>query len=125
MDVRLLEELRRLLGRHGHEERASFIESLIHQGDSQELWVTLGGTRVLGGSGAIWEVQPFRFSHPAASRSHEDYRRFQALLADLGSLLDAKGFRPCRRARSDSLAGSSRMRHDKARADERLLGEEV
>ena len=89
--ISLLDELQELLRRYGRVERANFIYALARSGESDELWDELSGLEFWGGSGAVWEVEPFQFSHPARETSEGDYRRFQALMIDLGKLLEVRG----------------------------------
>lgn len=89
--ISLLEQLRDLLNRYGRIERANFVEELIRGGESDDFWRTVSGLEFWGGSGAVWEVEPFQFSHPSVATAEVDYRRFQTLTADLGDLLETKG----------------------------------
>jgi hypothetical protein len=89
--ISLLNELQELLRRYDRVERADFIEALARSGESDELWQELRGLEFWGGSGAVWEIEPFQFSHPARETSESDYRRFQTLMVDLGSLLEVRG----------------------------------
>jgi hypothetical protein len=55
------------------------------------LWQTLSGLAFWGGSGAVWEVEPFHFSHPNSSSARGDYQRCQELMIELASLLRERG----------------------------------
>lgn len=87
----LLAEVGDLLGRYGYEERSPYVRNLLRDGSSPRVWEELSGLEFWGGSGAIWEVEPFQYSHPGNQSSFVDYRRFQALMIELADLLDARG----------------------------------
>lgn len=89
--ISILDELQALLRRYGQVERADFIEALVRSGESDELWQELSGPELWGGSGAVWEVEPFQLGHPDHEAAEGDYRRFQALMIDLGALLEVRG----------------------------------
>lgn len=89
--VRILRELSDLLARYGGEERSGFVADLARSADSDAFWSTVCGLEFWGGSGAVWEVEPFQYSQPDSDRSADDYRRFQALMVALSDTLDVKG----------------------------------
>jgi hypothetical protein len=86
-----LSELSELLGRYGHDERVSFIGTVIDPVPTEAFWHSVAGPEFWGGSGAVWEVEPFHLSHPDVETSAEDYRRFQILMVELADRLEAKG----------------------------------
>jgi hypothetical protein len=86
----LLDGLRGLLSRYGYDERAEFLCSLSDESDSDALWATLGGLEFWGGSGAVWEVEPFHLTRPDTG-AEADYRQFQSLMIELADLLESKG----------------------------------
>lgn len=88
---RALGELSKLLGRYGHDERAAFVGSVIGPIPTEAFWHSVAGPEFWGGSGAVWEVEPFHLSHPDVEGSAEDYRRFQILIVELADRLEAKG----------------------------------
>lgn len=88
---RALSELSELLGRYGYDERAAFVGSVIDPISTEAFWHTVAGPEFWGGSGAVWEVEPFPLSHPDAVGSADDYRRFQILMVELADRLEAKG----------------------------------
>ncbi len=87
----ILSELSQLLHRYGYEDTASMVRSLVDAPATEEFWQTLSGLEFWGGSGAVWEVEPFHLSHPHREGSADDYRRFQVLLIDLADILESKG----------------------------------
>jgi hypothetical protein len=89
--VRILRELSLLLARYGYEERSEFVAQLAGDNDSESFWQTVAGLEFWGGSGAIWEVAPFKFTHADVDTSAEDYRRFQVLMIELGEILQSRG----------------------------------
>lgn len=86
----LLDGLGELLSRYGYDERADFVRGLSDEGDLDALWGTLGGLEFWGGSGAVWEVEPFHLTVPDAG-AEADYRQFQSLMIELADLLESKG----------------------------------
>ena len=99
--LRVLTTLRELLARYGYDERASFIEDLDSPHDSEDFWLTLSGLEFWGGAGAVWEVEPFQYSHPDVASSQEDYRRFQGLMVELAGILESKGMSALASGRAD------------------------
>lgn len=87
---RTLRELSRLLGQYGHPERATFLAALAEQAPPEILKV-VAGPELWGGSGAVWEVEPFNLSDPGVAEAADDYRRFMALMIDLSEMLEAHG----------------------------------
>ncbi len=45
------------------------------------------GLEFWGGSGAVWEVEPFNLSHPQVRDASSDYRWFESLMIDLVRLV--------------------------------------
>jgi hypothetical protein len=88
---RILPELSQLLNRYGKEERARFVTSLIATDTPEDFWEALAGLEFWGGSGAVWEIEPFHLSHPHIESSAEDYKRFQTLMIELADLLESRG----------------------------------
>lgn len=87
----ILSEQSRLLRRYGYEERSAFVAQLLAETGSESFWRTLAGLEFWGGSGAVWEVAPFQFTHVDIETSAEDYRRFQVLMIQLADILESKG----------------------------------
>lgn len=85
----LLEEIADLLDRYGVHRRAEFVRSLSNA--RSLAWNVVAGLEFWGGSGAIWEIEPFRYSHPSDERSIGDTRRFQQLMIELSTILEARG----------------------------------
>ena len=88
---RALTTIRQLLRDYGYEERSRFVKQLIDNNVSDDFWAELFGPEFWGGSGAVWEVEPFRYSRPDLPASDADYRRFQVLMIDLADMLGSKG----------------------------------
>jgi hypothetical protein len=86
----ILGELSQLLRRYGYGERSAFVTQLLAEIDSQSFWETLAGLEFWGGSGAVWEVAPFQFTHADSDASADDYRRFQILMIELADILESK-----------------------------------
>lgn len=91
---RLLTGIRELLSKYGYDDRAEFVDGLAEGRDSEAFWNTLGGLEFWGGSGAVWEIEPFDLSHPGVADSAVDYRRFQTLMVALVDLLESRGPTP-------------------------------
>jgi hypothetical protein len=89
--VRILGELSDLLARYGYEGPSGFVAGVIDDTDPETFWSTASGLGLWGGSGAVWEVEPFQYSHPDSDSSAEDYRRFQILMIQLSDILETKG----------------------------------
>lgn len=87
----LLSDVQVLLARYGHDERARFVGDVSALRSPEEFWRQVSGLEFWGGSGAVWEVEPFYLSHPEGARANADYRQFQALMVELADLLASKG----------------------------------
>ncbi len=83
-----------LLARYGYEERSAFVGGVRDLDDAEEFWVLVGGLEFWGGSGAVWEVEPFNLSHPQVRDASPDYRRFESLMIDLARLVKGHGPSP-------------------------------
>lgn len=88
---RVLLDLSWLLGQYGYEERSGFIADLADESDEELFWSTVSGLEFWGGSGAVWEVAPFQYTHASVESAADDYRRFQRLMIELADILDARG----------------------------------
>ena len=89
--VGTLRTIGELLGRYGRRERALFVDSMIDDSTGTVDWDTVAGLEFWGGSGAVWEVEPFIYSHPGDERSEADTLDFYAALLTLAEQLQAKG----------------------------------
>lgn len=87
----LLFELSELLSKYGFSERAEFVNSVCEIEDERSLLEVLAGLEFWGGSGAVWEIQPFSFRSADLDVSRSDYRRFQSIMVELSDMLSARG----------------------------------
>ena len=87
----VLDQIQVLLARYGYDERATFVANVSDLARPEEFWRQVAGLEFWGGSGAVWEVEPFHLSHPEASGAVADYRQFQALMVELAGQLESKG----------------------------------
>jgi len=86
-----LSEVAGLLSAHGHSARATFVSALVSRPHDGTFWSTVAGLEFWGGSGAVWEAEPFHLAPGAPAGSQGEYRRFQVLLVQLSDILKAKG----------------------------------
>ena len=89
--IKLLTELGDLLERYGPDGCASHVRSLLDGRPASAVWSDLSGVSFWGGAGAVWEVEPFQYSHPESRQAGGDYRRFQTLMIELAKMLDDRG----------------------------------
>lgn len=80
-----------LLERYGAGGRAEFVRSVRDDETGEIDWSTVAGLEFWGGAGAIWEIEPFEFSHPAEERSADDSRGFYSALLCVAETLEARG----------------------------------
>ena len=80
-----------LLHRYGVTERAQFVRSTVEDRTGEVDWLTVAGLEFWGGSGAVWEAEPFEYSHPTVDSNGSDTRAFYAALLRLARELEARG----------------------------------
>lgn len=68
-------------------ERAELIERLSEEDDDRLLLVA-SGPELWGGSGAVWEAEPFVHSHPDVASADTDYLEFQRAVVRISDRLD-------------------------------------
>lgn len=96
-----LREISDLLARYGYHERSKFVRGVAQDEDPNRFWRTVAGLEFWGGSGAVWEVEPFYSSHPDIEDSARDYRRFQFRMLGLADALEQKGLADLARRNAD------------------------
>lgn len=87
----ILLEIADLLARYEYTERSNFVRVVAASSDPEHFWTTVSGLEFWGGSGAVWEVEPFHLSHPDVADAARDYRCFQRRMVDLSDALQQHG----------------------------------
>jgi hypothetical protein len=83
-----LHRVARLLRQYGIEERASSVDRLAMEPDDMHVLAVASGLELWGGSGAVWEVEPFNFRRPDAPASDADYIEFLRAMVRIAEILD-------------------------------------
>jgi hypothetical protein len=86
-DLRIVGDL---LARYANSQ-ANFVHRLAAETDDDRFWSDLAGLEMWGGSGAVWEVEPFHYSHPREELANIDYETFQRSLVRLARVLEDRG----------------------------------
>ena len=86
-DLRIVADLLALY----ENSQADFVRRLAAETDDDRFWSDLAGLEMWGGSGAVWELEPFQYSHPRDERAKIDYKTFQWALVRLARVLEDRG----------------------------------
>ena len=82
-----LRQVGMLLRRYELIERADLVERLSEE-DDDRLFLVASGPEFWGGSGAVWEAEPFGHSHPKVASADTDYLEFQRAMVRISERLD-------------------------------------
>jgi len=90
-----------LLRRYGPRDRADFVDQLADESDDERLLSLAAGLELWGGSGAVWEVEPFQYACPDDSSSESAYAEFQRAMIRVAELLEVRGLGSLARRNAD------------------------
>lgn len=79
-----------LLRGYGLIERAGFVERLSH-GDDETLLVVASGLELWGGSGAVWETAPSRYTYTDVTSADTDFDDLERAMVRIADRLDEVG----------------------------------